>query len=670
MKHLFNELREDKRLVFILAGILLASIVAAGLMITVSIGAKHLQYKNELNYGYASMSAQDYEEAIEAFENAYLTDATDEAAIGLAKAWYASGNTEKAIQVVTSRMELYESTEELNTLLEEYKEAIGYYSTVVIGGKTINKTDTTILLKDVTLTEADKLALSEFSELVTLSLINCGLTDINFLSDCSKLMSVTLTGNPISDFTPLQDKPDLRTLYIDNTAIADFDQLHSFTNLSTLNASGNWITVSQRDALTAALPGCAVYTSHEMLIETITLGGVSFNTDVTELDLSGLGLVDTSVLTKCTRLERLDLSDNKIGWITGLGEIPTLKWLDLSGNRLSNISALDTLTELTYLDLTGNSITNITPLAPMTKLTELYLGGNPIYHGHANLSVLVNLKKLNLNDTLMQDKYLSHIAMDNMTELDLRSNPQLKAEALQSFASSHSGCTVLHDHVIADIPLGSKSFKADTTNVDASYSSVIDLSAVAGFTNLTALNLAGNGISDFSPLKSLTTLTELDLSATGMADPGVLADINTLQKLDLSGNSLKDVYALSSCTGLTELKLTDNSAINDLSPLTYCTNLTALHIDGTAVSDLTPLSKLPALNTLYLDRCPITDFTQLHSLTELKTLYIIDCGISPTQLYELQQALPACSIYAGDVTATAPTPEVTTETSMVDSAQE
>ena len=126
MKNLIHELREDKRLLIILLCILLASIIAAGLMIGISITSKQLQYENNLNYGYASMSAQDYEEAIRAFETAYRTDPTDDAAIGLAKAWFASGSTEKAIQVVTSRMELYESTDELNALLEEYKEAIGY----------------------------------------------------------------------------------------------------------------------------------------------------------------------------------------------------------------------------------------------------------------------------------------------------------------------------------------------------------------------------------------------------------------------------------------------------------------------------------------------------------------------------------------------------------------
>lgn len=450
MKNLINELREDKRFVFILLGIFLAAIIAAVLMFTVSTHAKSNKYENNLNYGYSSMEAGAYAEAIEAFETAYGTEPTYEAAVGLAKAWHAYGNTEKAIQVVTSRQELYENTEELDALLEEYKEAIGFYKTAVIGGKTISRSDTAIILKDVTLTEEDKANLAKFPDLVTLSLINCGLTDIDFLSGCTKLMSVTLSGNPISDFTPLHGNKDLRTLYIDATAINDFEQLHPLTSLTTLNLSNNWITVDQRDALEAALPICTIYTTYSYLIDKLELGGQTFYTDVTELNLSGMGLSDVSVLPRCSALERLDLSNNKLSWLTNLGDVSSLKWLNLSGNGLSNISVMDTLTKLTYLDLTGNSVTDIRPLAAMTDMTELYLSGNPLYHGHAVLSGMAALEKLDLSDSLMQDKYLSHINMTSMKELDLRNNKNLTEAAVLAFVNEHSGCTILHDFVPAE----------------------------------------------------------------------------------------------------------------------------------------------------------------------------------------------------------------------------
>ena len=441
-----NVSRVDGKLILILVGILLAAIAAAGIMYFVSAQAKQTRYNEHITYGYASLDAENYDDAITAFENAYLLFPGDEPAIGLAKAWNASGNIEKAIQVVTSRMELYESTPELEALLEEYKIAIGYYSTVTIAGKTVNKTDTTLLFKDVTLTEEDKQVLSEFTEVVTLSLVNCGLTDIDFLQNCTKLMSVSLTENPISDFTPLLNKPDLRTLYINDTAITDYEQLHGLTTLTMLNANGNWITVAQLDALREALPGTEIYAGFRFLIDTFTIGGISVTTDVTELDLSGARLTETTILKRCTRLYCLDLSNNKLSWISGLDEIPTLMQLNLSNNKLSNISKLETLTGLEVLNLTGNTVTDISPTASMTNLTELYLSGNPIYHGHATLSRLTNLKKLDLSNTQLQNKYLAHIPMDNMVELDLRNNKQVTEAAVLDLMTKYPNCTILSDY--------------------------------------------------------------------------------------------------------------------------------------------------------------------------------------------------------------------------------
>ena len=446
MKTLITELREDPRFIFALIGILAAAVAAALLMVGIGKSALKVHYRDTMNYGYYAMSVSDYEGAINSFEEAYSVDPTHDAAVELAKAWFAQGDTTKAIQVVTSRMELYESTPELEELLEKYKEAIGYYKTIDIAGKTINRKDTAIFLSDVTLTEQDKENLAKFENLVTLNLENCGLTDIEFLRGCTKLMSVTLSSNPISDFSPLESSPDLRTLYIDNTAITEFTQLHKLTGLTTLSIVNVWMTVEQRDAISAALPQCTVHTSYDHMIETLTVGGVSFFSDVTELNLSELELSDISTLYRCINLEKLDLSSNKIRWFATAVELPTLTHLNLSNNFLSDIGNLKNLTKLKVLDVTGNSITNMKVISCMPELTELYLSGNPIYHGHKELSTLTKLQKLNLSDSMLQNVNLKQIPMDSMVELDIRNNPKLSEEAVKDFVAAHPNCTIYHDY--------------------------------------------------------------------------------------------------------------------------------------------------------------------------------------------------------------------------------
>lgn len=633
MRNLIHELKAFKGFYFLMVFIPVVSVLAAALIVQYGIHEKQNRYEANLNYGYASIEAQAYEEAITALEDAYRIDPTYEAAIGLAKAWYGSGDAEKAIQVLNARAGLYESTDEIEALLTEYKISLGIYPTVIIGGKEIETNSTTIFIKDVTLTEEDKQALAEFTDLVTLELTNCGLTDIEFLRNCSKLMSVTLTENPISDFTPLYNKPDLKTLYINDTAITDWSQLHALTSLSLLNANGNWITADADNALNAALPDCEIYAGlNGYLIYDITIAGATYSSDLTELDLSGVGLSDVTALSQFKAARKMDLSNNKISWITPFDQITWVRELDLSGNRISNISSLSALNSLTVLNLNENAVTDLSPLAGKTSLTELHLNGNPIYHGHDALSTLTGLQKLSLQDALVKDQHLSLLPMASLTELDLRSNSQLTAAAVLELASNYPNCTILSDFGPADVTLGSKTFSATEPTVDASYSAVIDLSPASDFTGVTSLNLAGNGISDFTPLKNMTALTELNLQATGFSDCTVL----------------------SSLTNLTALTLTGNTALTDIAPLVSCTKLTTLYLDETGVTDVSPLKSLTALTNLHLDKCAIADFTQLYDLTGLKTLYIIDCGITADGLAALQQALPDCTIYAGDVAQTAP----------------
>ena len=633
MRTLFSELKAFKGFYFLIIFIPIVSILAAVGNVQYGIMEQHSRYETHLNYGYASIEAQAYDEAITAFEDAYRIDPTYDAAIGLAKAWYGSGDAEKAIQVLNARAGLYESTDEIEALLTEYKISLGIYPTVIIGGKEIDTSSTTIFIKDVTLTEEDKQALSEFTELVTLDLTNCGLTDIAFLQGCSKLMSVTLTENPISDFTPLHGKPDLRTLYINDTAITDWSQLHAISSLSLLNANGNWITAEDDAALNAALPDCEIYAGlNGYLIYDITIAGTTYSSDVTELDLSGAGLSDVTVIPQFSAVRKLNLSGNRISWITPFDGMNWVSELDLSGNRISNISSLSSMTALTVLNLNENAVTDLSPLAGKTNLTELHLNGNPIYHGHDALSTLTGLQKLSLQDALVKDQHLSLLPMESLTELDLRNNKQLTADAVLNLANSYPNCKILSDFGPAEVTLGSKSFPATESVVDASYSSVIDLSTVTDFTGLTSLNLAGNGVSDFTPLKNMTALTELNLQATGFSDCAILSTL----------------------TNLTALTLTGNPAVTDIAPLVSCTKLSTLYLDETGVTDVSALKSLTALTNLHLDKCAIADFSQLYELTSLKTLYILDCGITADALTALQQALPDCTIYAGDVADVTP----------------
>jgi len=92
----------------------------------------------------------------------------------------------------------------------------------------------------------------------------------------------------------------------------------------------------------------------------ITVKKATYNTDMTELRITGQGLTD------------------------------------------SDIGPLRHMTDLTVLDLSGNAITDIGALKGLTGLTELILNGNPI-ESYAPLKDLTNLTVLELKDCRDRD---------------------------------------------------------------------------------------------------------------------------------------------------------------------------------------------------------------------------------------------------------------------------
>ena len=662
----YEELMEDKRKLIAIGAVIAALIVAVLLMFTVRSNARNVRYENSMNDGYSYMAQANYENAVSKFSSAYSIKETEDAALALAQAYLSAGQPDRAAAVLEEYLIDHKPSDAVTDLLTELRDTEDPVVTLTVAGQQVSPTTTALVLNDVTLTADDLSVLSQLSELTTLSVARCGISDLSFLQSLTKLTALTLSDNRISNLSPLANLRSLRTLYLDNnTAIRDFSPLYSCSSLTTLSLKGIDLTQTQLDTLEGKLPECAVF-SDKTVPETLSLGGVSFTTDVKELNLSARGITDISVLAKCRNLTRLDLSGNSISDLSALEGLSALTWLNLNGNQVTDISPLGVLIGLTYLDLEGNRLTTVNDLTGLTNLTELYLSGNPL-SDFAALRPLTALKKLSLARCGLTDKGLSQIPTANLTELDIRENPALNGKTVLALAAAHPACTMLHDNYVADITLGERTFAADTQSVDASYSSVVDLTPVSDFTNLTALYLNGNGIMDFAPLKNLTTLQVLELRATGMSDCTILAGMSRLTTLHLGDNNLRDVYALSSCTGLTKLTLTGNRNLTDIAPLRYCTKLTELYLDNTGVTDLSALQELSALQILYLDGCSIADFTKLYSMSNLRTLYLIDTGIDGQQLYALQQALPNCNIYAGDVVPVIPaepTPEASVNDTM------
>ena len=165
--------------------------------------------------------------------------------------------------------------------------------------------------------------LSKLTNLTALSLNDCGLTDASAVSGLTKLRSLSLSDNEIKDISALRGLSELRTLYLSGNPIEDLTPLYSLTGLTTLDIRDREITDTELAELEKKLPNCTVFSDEATVeVKDLSLGGVDFKSDVTELDLSGRGITDISVLADCTALVSLNLSGNEVSDISALVNMP------------------------------------------------------------------------------------------------------------------------------------------------------------------------------------------------------------------------------------------------------------------------------------------------------------------------------------------------------------
>lgn len=92
----------------------------------------------------------------------------------------------------------------------------------------------------------------------------------------------------------------------------------------------------------------------------------------------------------CSALQSLELFDNRIDNITGIGTLTNLTSLNLSDNMIQDISSLGSLSSLKKLYLADNQITDINILGSLSGLTVLDAHDNLI----TDVSILKNLHNI------------------------------------------------------------------------------------------------------------------------------------------------------------------------------------------------------------------------------------------------------------------------------------
>ena len=529
-----------KKRVIIICGI---AVAVLALMLVGTLLLKNSAQNKE--YEQAYMQAQllyydgKYDEALEQLRNAMAIDKTDDCLLLMSQCYEAKYDYVNAIAILESSSSGSDVIKKRIEFLKEAKDRYESGQVVLICGEQYDIKTTVLDLSGKGIHSGRLSDIGRLTELTSLKLANNEITELEFLTPLEKLVSLDLSNNQITDITPLAQLKKLRTLHLDNNDIRDFSPLYDLSELTMLTIGGIEVSQSQIKELKTRLPGCLIYNDEANTdIVEVHLGGKTFKSDVTKLDLSDCSITDLSALSVCTSLEELRLSGNYIRDIGPLLDIPKLRVLDLSNNMISDIRPLMSMTTLEHLNLAGNKISSITALSQLKQLKELVLNGNDI-DGTQNLAKLSALKILGLKDTGISDADLERLYnLKNLTVLALENNPDITESGVNQLKKKLPQCKVTHSEFEKKIVLGGREFSASTESVDASSLGISDISAATGFKSVRHLDLSNNVISSVTALSSLKTLETLDLSDNNISDVSPLYSLKNLKMLHIEQNGL------------------------------------------------------------------------------------------------------------------------------------
>lgn len=272
--------------------------------------------------------------------------------------------------------------------------------------------------------------------------------DLSVLSTLTQLQTLDLAGGLLSRETlgAIGSLSNLHTLNLSACGLSNIDALGTLTELETLDLSDNSI----RD--TGALSSCIKLQSLNLSRNALlSVDGLAALTELTELNLSSNRIESIAPLAACTKMLSLNLSVNQISDLSALSGMTKLTTLNAQSNAVTTVSALSACTDLTVLSLAYNEIEDISALSTMSALTELDISHNRItalprwssalplsrltasYNQISEISVLSGMKSLMIinldyNDSLSD--VLCLVSCPKLVQLDVFGTAVRNVQAL------------------------------------------------------------------------------------------------------------------------------------------------------------------------------------------------------------------------------------------------
>ena len=541
----------------ILAAVFVFAMAAALLSVS-----DNRSYNDYMNRAQQLFYNKDYDGALASLRKASSIEQTEECLMLMADCYQSQGNYAKALEMLR-RMDINKpSVASRIDQVETLRRNQGAVESVRIAGREYPVNTTRLVLDNMNLGDAVLNEIAQLYAIDSLSLADNTIRDVSRLASLGGLVTLNLSGNEIMDLRPLSALTGLRTLYLDNNPIRDFSPLYSLENLKSLSIKGIDLTESQLSDLSKALPNCAVHSEKaQQEFQDISFGGVTFSSDVTDLDLSSMGIWDISALSACQNITRLNLSGNSISDLSPLMNLPYLQWLDISYNAVSDLKPLMGISSLSFLNAAHNNIGSTSALTMMTGLNTLYLDSNPI-NDLSGLRKLRSIQILGLTETGLNDGDLQYLrGLQTLSSLNITDNPLLTAQGVDLLKGFLPGCMIDHTAFAFNIDFSGRSVPADTYELRMIGQNVSDISTLQMMPQLRVVDLSVNQVTNLYPLyfsDCRFTITDMNLSYNGLSDITPLSLLTSIENLDLSYNQITSLQPLMTLSTLRSLRLTGN----------------------------------------------------------------------------------------------------------------
>ena len=544
---------------------LFCAALAAVLLIVlsaVSINSDKSDYKYYMKQAAGHYGSGDYDSALSFLRKASALEQRDECLILMADCYEAQGNIGKAIEALQKLKSNERSILRRIASLEQKRAELMAKEKICIGGVGLDPDEESLNLDGIKPSGEELGLLTGFGNLNKLSLRDNGLEDISPLSGLTKLVCLDLSGNSVKDISALTKLRGLRTLSLDYNPVEDLSPLQELKNLKKLCIRGIEMNEGKLRELSESLPGCAIFSGENPEAPAlICMGGVSFSSDITVLDLSGMELTDISALSFCHNLVRLNLMNNSISDLSPIMNTPDLEWLNISDNLVADLRPLMGIDSLETIIADNNRISSTAAVGSMSGLRELRLSGNPV-GDYSGLAKLTDLLRLSLKNTGLTDDDLVYLEkLPSLCFVEIDDNPELSGEAVEMLQISLGTCLINHSPLMYSIKIGGKSINGHSRDVNLSRCSLEDISELSKLSFMESLDLSSNSISNiyiFQYTDSRKTLKYLDLSSNHISDITPIASLQNLESLDLTDNKVNSITQLLSLKNLRMLKLGGN----------------------------------------------------------------------------------------------------------------